>query len=90
MELDIPSDVLSRELNGEAVLLDLRSGRYYGLNATGAVIWAGLLDGLDRDRIAERLVEAFEVEPAPALADTDAFVTMLLDAGLVSRQRSTV
>ncbi len=38
-------NVLVRELGGEAVLLDIETGRYFGLNATGVRIWALLGEG---------------------------------------------
>ena len=50
-------DVVHRLIQGEAVLLDLASGRYFGLNATGAALWEllywamrmGLIGGRSRD-----------------------------------------
>ena len=32
-------DILSRILDGEAVLLDLASGTYFGLNPVGSRVW---------------------------------------------------
>ncbi len=81
--IDIPTDVLSRELDGEAVLLDLRSGRYFGLNGTGARVWALLKDGHERPQIADSLVEEFEVDLQRARADVDAFCRDLADRGLI-------
>jgi hypothetical protein len=83
--MDIPSDVLSRDLDGEAVLLDLRSGRYFGLNGTGARVWALLKDGLERVDIAEQLVEEFDVDVDTARADVDAFVDTLIERALIRR-----
>lgn len=85
MEFAIPEDVLSRELDGEAVLLDLRSGRYFGLNATGARTWALMKEGLERAEIAARIVEEFEVDLERARLDVDRFVDGLLDRGLIDR-----
>ena len=36
----VPNKVLFRELQGEAVLLELDSGRYFGLNETGTRMWS--------------------------------------------------
>lgn len=81
--LDIPAEVLSREIDGEAVLLDLRTGRYYGLNATGARMWALLKEGLDAAAAASTIVEEFDVDPSRAEADVEAFIASLVDRGLV-------
>jgi len=35
----IPDDVIFRELNGEAVILNLDNGTYFGLNSVGMRIW---------------------------------------------------
>jgi len=35
----IPEGVVSREIEGETVLLNLESGRYFGLNAVGTRVW---------------------------------------------------
>jgi len=88
--MDIPSDVLSRDLDGEAVLLDLRSGRYFGLNGTGARVWALLKDGLERVGIAEALTEEFEVDMDTARADVDAFIAALTERGLIRKAQAKV
>jgi len=35
----IPDDVLFRELDGEAVLLNLKTGIYFGLNPVATRMW---------------------------------------------------
>lgn len=85
MDMRIPEDVLSRDLDGEAVLLDLRSGKYFGLNGTGARVWALLKDGLERPEIAKVLTEEFEVDEDRARADVDAFIAALMDRGLIRK-----
>ena len=54
----IRDDVLTAQLQGEAVLLDLQTKRYYRLNATGAMIWKGVQDLLDSHAIVDALVRA--------------------------------
>ena len=39
MRASIPPDVLLQELQGESVLLNLSSGRYFGLNGVGTRMW---------------------------------------------------
>ena len=51
----IPETVLFRDLDGEAVLLDTVSGRYFGLNEVGTRMWAllqfhGEIEAVCRDR----------------------------------------
>lgn len=76
-------DVLFQEVGGEAVLLDLASEQYFGLNVVGARIW-DLLDGHSRlDRILAQLCEEFDAEPARIETDLLALAAQLAEAGLV-------
>jgi Coenzyme PQQ synthesis protein D (PqqD) len=84
--ISVPEDVLSRELDGEAVLLDLRSGHYFGLNSTGSRVWAGLKDGKEADDIAQALVDEFDVDFDRAVVDTRAFIAALFERGLIKRK----
>jgi len=43
-KVTIPSDVLFREVAGEAVLLNLATGKYFGLDAVGTRMWALLAE----------------------------------------------
>jgi hypothetical protein len=54
----IAKDVLSCDLSGEAAMLDLKSGRYYGLNPVGARIW----NLLKEPRTVESLIQAVLAE----------------------------
>ncbi len=93
MSLEIPAttrfrpkaNVLMRELDGEAVLLDLETGRYFGLNATGVRIWALLAAGEELGRIVDCL--AGEYAAALPILATDVFelCAALEREGLVDR-----
>ncbi|HKY23488.1 MAG TPA: PqqD family protein [Vicinamibacterales bacterium] len=63
--LSIRSDVVFRQLDEEAVLLDLKSGKYFGLNEAGARIWqlvaearplGDILDTLEDEYSSERSI----------------------------------
>ena len=77
-------DLTWRELDGEIVLLDHAASTYMTANGTGSF----LLKQLAADRTREELVEAvlaeYDVPREQAEADTDAFVRMLQDKGLLS------
>lgn len=84
MHLPVPSpNVLAAHLDGEAVLLDLSTKRYFRLNATGAAIWQGLEAGHGRDEIAGSLVDRFEVERDVAMQAIDDLVAELTERGLL-------
>lgn len=79
-------DVLAREVQGEAVLLDLASGRYFGLNPSGARIWA-LLDEVEGDSgaVANRIAIEFGLAPDVAAADVRELCRQLEAEGLLDR-----
>ena len=76
-------DVLMQEFDGESVLLDLRSGQYLGLDELGTRIWQLLQTGSSFSRIAELLLEEYEVDQNQLRHDIDVFIGQLLQAGLI-------
>ncbi len=80
----IPENVLFQEVDGEAVLLSLDKGCYYGLDEVGTTIWK-LIDqeDLETDQVVERLVETYDVEPDQARRDLDKFLDDLRESGLI-------
>jgi len=80
----IRDDVLAAHLEGEAVLLDLQTKRYYRLNATAARIWKGLEQALGPPQIVDALVDEFAVDAATAQAEMDRALEDLRLRGLVT------
>ena len=46
-------DVVFRDLDGEAVILDLVSGTYFGLNEVGTRVWRLVDEGRDPSQIVD-------------------------------------
>ena len=61
-------DVLATHFADEAVILDLRDGVYYGLDAVGARIWRLLERPISIHDLREAIVSEFDV-PYPSLYD---------------------
>jgi hypothetical protein len=76
-------DLLSSELEGEAVILDLSSGVYFGLNSVGARIWELIQGGRDLLSVRDALVAEFDVAPARCEADLVGVVGRMAADGLV-------
>jgi hypothetical protein len=74
---------LSSELRGEAVVLDLESGTYFGFNETGARIWSLVATPVTIHQICLRLQEEFDVDPAQCESAVVQLVGDMLTAGLV-------
>ena len=76
-------DVLTREISGESVLLDLASERYFGLDEIGTGMWKALTAGATIGEAIEALLAEYDVAPETLREDVAAFVRRLADAGLV-------
>lgn len=75
--------VLCKDLGDEAVLLDLDTETYFGLNAAGSRLWTLLTTSPTiRDAFAAMLDE-FEVAPDELERDMTALITDLIDRGLL-------
>lgn len=77
------SDVLFQEVGGEAVLLDLASETYFGLNPVGTRIWQLLGDGSALQSVRDALVAEYDATPEQIESDLLTLATQLSDAGLV-------
>ena len=78
----LPSDeVVFHEEAGEAFLLHVETGEYFGLNQSGALIWSALRDGLDPE---QELARRWPDVPREVLREDAArLLAALLEAGLV-------
>jgi hypothetical protein len=76
-------DQVHSELDGEAVILHLCSGTYYGLNAAGAHIWHMLQQPRRVVEILAEMLETFEVESNQCESDLMALLQRLSDEGLL-------
>lgn len=76
-------EVLFQEVGGEAVLLDLASEQYFGLDPVGTRIW-DLLDGHTRlDQVHATLCTEYQADPQRIGDDLLVLARALVDAGLV-------
>ena len=83
-------DVLVQELDGEAVLLNLDSERYFGLDDVGTRVWQHLLEHRQLERVCEAMQKEYEVDAASLRTDVLQLVEELVEAGIVTvEQKST-
>jgi hypothetical protein len=76
-------DVLLQELEGEAVLLNLANGQYYGLDEMGYAMYKILVSSSSVRAAYEALLQEYEVEPGQLRSDLDQFLKHLLENGLL-------
>ena len=83
MRLTIPEDVMARDLAGEAVLLHLATGTYFGLDSVGTRIWHLLAEHRSTEAIMPLLLQEFDVDERQLRLDLDALVKQLLAQNLL-------
>ena len=79
----INESVVCAKLDDEAVLLNVETGIYFGLDAVGSRIWDLLGEGASEEEICRRLLDEYEVDPPQVRADVAAFLDRLVEKGLV-------
>ena len=77
-------EVLFQELDGEAVLLDLASEQYFGLDEIGTRIWQLLDEKDDLNAIYQELLTEYDVSEQQLESDLISFVQQLCEAGIIT------
>ena len=82
----ISEEVLSQEVNGETVLLDLEGESYFGLNEVGTRIWQLLQSTPTVVETLDTLSDEYDVRREQLETDVSDLLVRLADAGLISLQ----
>ncbi len=82
-QVRIPDDVIFNELQGEMVLLNLKTGIYFGLDPVGTRAWQ-LLRGDGRlGVVRDAMLKEYEVSADRIWKDLHDLITRLTEKGLV-------
>ncbi len=82
-KLSTAESVVYAVLDGEGVLLDTRTGVYFGLDGVGTRIWELLDASPTCDEIVRQLLVEYEVDEPRLSADVTEFLHTLVTRGLV-------
>jgi Coenzyme PQQ synthesis protein D (PqqD) len=77
------ADVVSCELGGETVILDMASGRYFALDPVGTTIWEWIQQPCTFAALCERLVGEYDVDHAACRQDVSRLLDQLVENGLI-------
>jgi len=87
--LILPEDVLISDVEGESVLLNLNSERYFGLDEVGTRMLSALTTSKSIQTAYEALLEEYQVEDEKLRHDLADLVDQLLDQGLLEVARES-
>jgi coenzyme PQQ synthesis protein D (PqqD) len=79
----VPAGVMFRDLDGEAVLLELDTGRYFGLNETGTRMWHLLCEHGRVETVLHILLEEYDVPEERLRRELLSLVDSLVSQGLL-------
>jgi len=79
----VTKDQVSCDLSGEAAILNLKSGVYFGLNTVGASIWKLIQEPRSVKEIQDAIQEEYEVEPDQCERDVLELLRELSTHGLI-------
>jgi hypothetical protein len=74
---------VSCDLAGEAAILNLKSGVYFGLNSIGARIWELIQEPKSAKEIVQTLLQEYDVEPERCEGDVMQLLHDLSEHGLI-------
>jgi hypothetical protein len=87
VHVSIRPDVLHRDLDAESVILNLETGVYQGLNATGSRMWALMAQGRTLREVLNALKVEYDVDEQTLERDLLALVEDLRASSLVDLVR---
>lgn len=83
--LRVSDDVVFRELDGEAVVLNLGSGMYFGLDEVGTRVWSLIEAHGDLRSVYNALLDEYDVAPEILERDLVGLVSEMAEKGLLIR-----
>ena len=76
-------EVAAKVIDGEAIVLNLKTSVYYSSDGAGALVWGLLEAGCDSAGIASAVAESYGIALETAKNDVDLFVSELLQENLI-------
>lgn len=84
--VSVSSEQVSSELAGEAVILDLKSGNYYGLDEVGARIWELIQKPKTVREVRDAIMAEYDVDAARCEQDLQKLLTELASQQIIEVQ----
>jgi hypothetical protein len=83
MRVEIPEDVVWRDLDDEVVILDVVSNQYFGLSGAGSTMWRLLAEHRSVDEAVAQLQAEYDADAAKIRADLETLINDLEGRGLL-------
>ena len=87
--ITLSPEVISQEVSGETVLLDLESENYFGLDEVGTRIWQLIKETNDLAAIYQTLLTEYDVSEERLQQDLDTLLGEITKLGLITLEQRT-
>lgn len=86
MKLQVNSEIVLREEDGDAFLFDPDTGRVSVINGTGIIVWKELSAGKNKDAIIKTLKKEYnDIDEKTLQADCEKFLKDLAEFGYIQQ-----
>ena len=79
----VADQMLSADLDGEVVMINLSKGVYYGLEGVGSRVWELVQERRTLREMREEILTEYDVEPNRLEQDLQAVLGRMVDQGLI-------
>ena len=75
--------LMTADMNGSAVMMDIMSGKYYNLGEVGGRIWEMLEEPMTLGNLVQKLTAEYDVSAERCRSDMLPFLNTLIERGLL-------
>ena len=76
-------NVIAETIDGEAILVDLRTGSYFSIRGSGSTLWDAIAAGASLGRLTDEVASAYSVDRKAAEEAVSSFCAELEREGLI-------
>jgi len=84
LNITLSETAFAQEVDGEMVLLDMDSEKYFSLDEVGCAIWQAMQVNQSLQSVYDVMLDSYEVEPEKLKTDLLNFVGELKEVGLIA------
>ena len=81
------AEIMTADMNGSTVMMDIETGKYYNLGDVGGEIWKLLQEPLCLNELMDKLMAQYDVSREQCETDIIPFLQQLIDSGLLVEER---
>jgi hypothetical protein len=81
--MKINNKIISREIQGEMVLLNMENGDYFSLNSLGTEIYECISNGMQNEEIISFLLNKYDVGADVLKNDFEALISRMMEKNIL-------